>query len=59
MEPVEVKREIIRFSEDGPMILEDTIVTEYTVTIKVNGQEFVTMVCSLLCFLNPRLQNLH
>ncbi|CEG28355.1 formate dehydrogenase accessory sulfurtransferase FdhD [Bacillus sp. B-jedd] len=46
MEPVEVKREIIRFAEDGPVILEDTIVTEYTATIKVDGEEFVTMVCS-------------
>jgi FdhD protein len=46
MEPVEVKRKIIRFGEGGPMVLEDTIVTEYTVTIKVNGEEFVTMVCS-------------
>ncbi|RDU36869.1 formate dehydrogenase accessory sulfurtransferase FdhD [Neobacillus piezotolerans] len=46
MEPIEVKREIIRFGDGGPMVLEDTIVTEYTVTIKVNGEEFVTMVCS-------------
>lgn len=46
MKPVEVKREILRFGEGQAQRLEDSIVTEYTVTIKVNGQEFVTMVCT-------------
>lgn len=46
MEPVEVKREILRFGNGLAERLEDTIVTEYTVTVKVNGQEFVTMVCT-------------
>lgn len=46
MEPVEVKREILRFGNGQAERLEDTIVTEYTVTVKVNGQEFVTMVCT-------------
>ncbi|WP_210365218.1 formate dehydrogenase accessory sulfurtransferase FdhD [Bacillus sp. REN3] len=46
MKPVEVKREILRFGNGQAERLEDTIVTEYTVTVKVNGQEFVTMVCT-------------
>jgi FdhD protein len=46
VKPVEVKREILRFGDGQAERLEDSVVTEYTVTIKVNGQEFVTMVCT-------------
>ena len=46
MEPVEVKREILRFGNGHAERVEDHIVTEYTVTVKLNGQEFVTMVCT-------------
>ncbi|MDR7071477.1 formate dehydrogenase accessory sulfurtransferase FdhD [Fictibacillus barbaricus] len=46
MKPVEIKREILQFKEGKASRLEDTIVTEQPVTIKINGEEFVTMVCS-------------
>lgn len=46
MKPVEVKREIIRFGNGQAEQLEDHVVTEYTVTVKLNGQELVTMVCT-------------
>lgn len=46
VKPVEVKREILRFGNGQAEVLEDHIVTEYTVTVKINGQEFVTMVCT-------------
>nr|WP_251009702.1 MULTISPECIES: formate dehydrogenase accessory sulfurtransferase FdhD [unclassified Bacillus (in: firmicutes)] len=46
VKPVEVKREILRFGDGQAESLEDSIVTEYSVTIKVNGQELVTMVCT-------------
>lgn len=43
---VEIKREVLRFSNGKVTRREDTIVTEFPVTIKINGQEFVTMVCT-------------
>lgn len=46
MKPVEIKRKILRFGDGHGEILEDTIVTEYTLTVKVNGDEFITMVCT-------------
>lgn len=46
VKPVEVKREIIRFGNGQAEQLEDHVVTEYTVTVKLNGQELVTMVCT-------------
>nr|WP_285847892.1 MULTISPECIES: formate dehydrogenase accessory sulfurtransferase FdhD [unclassified Mesobacillus] len=46
VEPVEVKREILRFGNGQAERLEDSIVTEFTVTVKVNGEELVTMVCT-------------
>ncbi|HAQ08092.1 MAG TPA: sulfurtransferase FdhD [Bacillus bacterium] len=46
MKPVEIKREILRYGDGHAERVEDSIVTEYTVTVKVNGQEFVTMVCT-------------
>lgn len=38
--------EIIRFREDQLYVAEETIATEYPLTIVVNEQEFATMVCT-------------
>lgn len=46
VKPVEVKREILRFGNGQAERLEDSIVTEFTITVKVNGEELVTMVCT-------------
>lgn len=46
MKPVEVKREILRFGNGQSERVEDSIVTEYSLTVKVNSEEFVTMVCT-------------
>ncbi|MFD0695249.1 formate dehydrogenase accessory sulfurtransferase FdhD [Paenibacillus sp. GCM10027628] len=46
MNPVEITREIIRFYHGNIERLQDKIVTEYPVTIKINGEEFATMVSS-------------
>lgn len=46
MHPVENTREIIRFHDGQIKRLHDKIVTEYPVTIKINGEEFATMVSS-------------
>lgn len=46
MKPIEVKREVLRFVNGHAEKVEDSIVTEYPVTVKINGQEFVTMVCT-------------
>jgi FdhD protein len=46
MAPIEVSREILRFTNGNTERMEDSIVTEYPVTVKINGQEFVTMVCT-------------
>ncbi|AZB43124.1 formate dehydrogenase accessory sulfurtransferase FdhD [Bacillus sp. FJAT-42376] len=46
MEQKEVKRKIIRVSKGRAESVEDRVVTEFPVTVKVNGQEFVTMVCT-------------
>jgi FdhD protein len=46
MKPVEVKREILRLKNGRIENIEDSIVTEFPVTVKINGQEFVTMVCT-------------
>lgn len=46
MKPIEVKREILRLGADGAVKMEDCIVTEHPVTIKINGTEFATLVCS-------------
>ncbi|CRK80418.1 formate dehydrogenase accessory sulfurtransferase FdhD [Neobacillus massiliamazoniensis] len=40
------KRGIIRYSNGQIEDAEDIIVTELPVTVKINGQEFVTMVCT-------------
>ncbi|MFJ6208161.1 formate dehydrogenase accessory sulfurtransferase FdhD [Lysinibacillus sp. NPDC092081] len=41
-----VAREIIRVEGNQIKEIEDTVVTEYAVTVKINEQEFVTMVCT-------------
>ncbi|MCM3718996.1 formate dehydrogenase accessory sulfurtransferase FdhD [Fictibacillus phosphorivorans] len=46
MKPVVTKREILQFKKGGASFVEDTVVSELPVTIKINGEEFVTMVCS-------------
>lgn len=46
MKEIEKKRGIIRISKGGVQHTEDTVVTEFPVTVKINGQEFVTMVCT-------------
>lgn len=46
MKPTEVKRQVLRLENGLIETVEDTIVTEYPVTIKMNGQEFATMVCT-------------
>lgn len=46
MKELEVKRKILHFSNEGAEWTEDSIVTEYPVTVKINGEEFVTMVCT-------------
>jgi FdhD protein len=46
MKPVVTKREILQIKNGEATQVEDTIVTELPVTIKINGEEFVTMVCS-------------
>ncbi|GGE50656.1 sulfurtransferase FdhD [Pullulanibacillus camelliae] len=46
MKPKEIQREIIRFTKGEKVYEKDTIVTEFPVTVKINGEEFVTMVCT-------------
>jgi FdhD protein len=46
LEPIEVKREIIRYGNGLAERVEDSVVTEYPVTLKINGTEFATLVCS-------------
>jgi FdhD protein len=41
-----VKKSILKFADDRLVEQEDEIVTEYPLTIIVNGEEFATMVCS-------------
>lgn len=41
-----VIREVLRVDNEQVKTLEDMIVTEYAVTLKINQQEFVTMVCT-------------
>lgn len=42
----ETNRKILRFSSGEAEYKEDRIVTEYPVTVKINNEEFVTMVCT-------------
>ncbi|WP_449621067.1 formate dehydrogenase accessory sulfurtransferase FdhD [Robertmurraya sp. Marseille-Q9965] len=46
MKPIEVKRQTLRFQNGNAVATEDHVVTEYPVTIKLNEQELVTMVCT-------------
>jgi FdhD protein len=46
LKPIEVKRDILRFKNGHIEQAEDDIVTEFPVTIKINGQELVTMICT-------------
>ncbi|KON69405.1 formate dehydrogenase accessory sulfurtransferase FdhD [Peribacillus butanolivorans] len=46
MKPAVEKREILRFTNGHIENAEDIIVTEFPVTVKINEQEFVTMVCT-------------
>lgn len=41
-----VKKEVLRIVGNEASKIEDTVVTEYAVTVKVNQEEFVTMVCT-------------
>ncbi|WP_336882383.1 formate dehydrogenase accessory sulfurtransferase FdhD [Priestia koreensis] len=43
---VRAEREIIRYEKGEHKKVLDHVVTEHPVTVKVNGEEFVTMVCS-------------
>ncbi|MDM5189470.1 formate dehydrogenase accessory sulfurtransferase FdhD [Bacillus sp. DX4.1] len=44
MKSIQVEREIFRYENGQIKHIEDSIVTEFPVTIKINGQELVTMV---------------
>lgn len=46
MKPIVGKREILKFTNGTIKEAEDIIVTEFPVTVKINEQEFVTMVCT-------------
>ncbi|WP_410984013.1 formate dehydrogenase accessory sulfurtransferase FdhD [Bacillus cereus] len=46
MKPVVGKRRILKFEDGSMKEAEDLVVTEFPVTVKINGQEFVTMVCT-------------
>ena len=40
------KIQILRWKEKGMEDLEDIVVTEYPLTIFINGEEFITLLCS-------------
>ncbi|OIK09879.1 sufurtransferase FdhD [Bacillus sp. MUM 116] len=46
MKPIVKKREILRCTNGYTETTEDIIVTEFPVTVKINGKELVTMVCT-------------
>ncbi|WP_433744378.1 formate dehydrogenase accessory sulfurtransferase FdhD [Falsibacillus pallidus] len=46
MKQTSVNRKIIRVEDGQAVEMDDQIVTEYPLTIKINGDEFVTMVCT-------------
>ncbi|TCP19320.1 FdhD protein [Scopulibacillus darangshiensis] len=46
MRPREAYREIIHFSRGECSLKKDLVVTEFPITVKINGEEFVTMVCT-------------
>ena len=46
MNLVKNKREILQFKNGRFTNVSDSIVTEFPVTVKINGEEFVTLVCT-------------
>ncbi len=46
MKEMTVKRKVLQVKEGKTVPIEDVVVTEFPVTVKVNGTEAVTMVCS-------------
>ncbi|WP_046175976.1 formate dehydrogenase accessory sulfurtransferase FdhD [Domibacillus indicus] len=46
MKEVQAKRTVLRFENGRAGRVTDIIVTEQPVTVKINGEEFVTMVCT-------------
>ncbi|MBB5326145.1 FdhD protein [Anoxybacillus tepidamans] len=46
MKPNQIHRNVIRYSNGKLQQIDDLIVTEYPVTIKVNNEELATMVCT-------------
>ena len=46
MQPIDITRETLRYENGSAQTTEDRIVTEYPVTIKLNGHELMTMVCT-------------
>ncbi|WP_274649595.1 formate dehydrogenase accessory sulfurtransferase FdhD [Paenibacillus humicola] len=44
--PIEVTRRVVRYDRDRMEDVQDTVVTEYPVTITINGEEFATLVCT-------------
>lgn len=46
MRPIETKRVVYHYENDVFADREDVVVTEYALTIKVNGEEFATVVCT-------------
>lgn len=46
MQPIQTTRTVYHFDGEHVETREDVIVTEYALTIKVNGEEFATVVCT-------------
>lgn len=46
MKPVQTSRRVYHYHGDAMKARDDVIVTEYALTIKVNGDEFATVVCT-------------
>ncbi|WP_223067976.1 formate dehydrogenase accessory sulfurtransferase FdhD [Paenibacillus caui] len=44
--PVQVSRQILHYQNSSLSTIEDTIVTEYPLTLMVNQEEFATLVCT-------------
>lgn len=46
MKPVYVKKNILHITSEKTKWIDDSIVTEQPITVKINGEEFVTMLCT-------------
>ncbi|WP_150913975.1 formate dehydrogenase accessory sulfurtransferase FdhD [Bacillus methanolicus] len=46
MKPTATMRKTLRFQNGGIIVKDEAIVTEYPLTIKINGKEWATLVCS-------------